>query len=191
MVINDLNGKLLLATPSLQDRQFKDSVILLCHHDKEGSMGLIINRPQEITIRDVLDDMKLFPKEDVLKTFPEYRLVSYEGGPMDSFRGFVLHDGWHMYESTMQITPELHLTTSRDVLEELAQGLGPEHFTFILGYAGWDAGQLEQELLDNSWLIVSSSHHLLFETAPEHRWALAAQSMGISKSHLSSQVGHA
>ena len=191
MVLNDLNGKLLLATPSLQEHQFKDSVILLCHHDEEGSMGLIINRPQEITIRDVLEDIQLSPNEDVLKTFPEHRLLSYEGGPMDSFRGFVLHDGWHMYESTMQITPELHLTTSRDVLEELAQGLGPEHFMLILGYAGWDAGQLEQELIDNSWLIVGSSQHLVFETEPEHRWALGAQSMGISKSHLSSQIGHA
>jgi len=191
MVLNDLNGKLLLATPSLQERQFKDSVILLCHHDEEGAMGLIINRPQEITIRDVLEDIQLFPQEDVLKTLPEHRLLSYEGGPMDAFRGFVLHDGWHMYESTMQITPELHLTTSRDVLEGLAEGLGPEHFMLILGYAGWDAGQLEQELLDNSWLIVGSSHHLIFETEPEHRWGLAAQSMGISRSHLSSQVGHA
>lgn len=191
MVLNDLNGKLLLATPSQQERQFKDSVILLCHHDEEGSMGLIINRPQEITIRDVLEDLQLFLNEDVLKTFPEHRLLSYEGGPIDSFRGFVLHDGWHMYESTMQITPELHLTTSRDILEELAKGLGPEHFMLILGYAGWSAGQLEQELMDNSWLIVGSNHHLIFEAAPEHRWALGAQSMGISKSHLSSQIGHA
>jgi len=191
MMLNDLNGKLLLATPSLQERQFKDSVILLCHHDDDGAMGLIVNRPQEITIRDILEDIKLFPQEDTLKAWPEHRLLSYEGGPIDAFRGFVLHDGWHMYESTMQITSELHLTTSRDVLEELAQGLGPEHFMLILGYTGWSAGQLEQELLDNSWLIAGSSHQLIFDTAPEHRWGLAAQSMGITKSHLSSQVGHA
>lgn len=191
MVLNDLNGKLLLATPSLQDRQFKDSVILLCHHDEEGSMGLMINRPQAVTVRDVLEDIQLSPNESVLKTLPDHRLLSYEGGPVDPFRGFVLHDGWHMYESTMQVTPELHLTTSRDVLEALAQGFGPEHFMLILGYAGWSAGQLEQELLDNAWLIVDANQHLVFETAPEHRWALAAQSLGISKSHLSSQVGHA
>lgn len=191
MILNDLTGQLLLATPSLQDRQFKDSVVLLCHHDNDGSMGLIINRPQEISIRDVLEDIQLIPNEDMLKTFPEHRLVSYEGGPMDSFRGFILHDSWHMYESTMQITPEFHLTTSRDVLEEISQGLGPEHFMLILGYAGWDAGQLEQELMENAWLITGANPHLVFQTPPEHRWALGAQSMGVNKSHLSSQIGHA
>jgi putative transcriptional regulator len=191
MVLNDLTGQLLLATPSLQDRQFKDSVVLLCHHQDDGSMGLIINRPQSISIQEVLEDIQLTPNEAVLKTFPEHRLLSYEGGPMDTFRGFVLHDGWHMYESTMQITPEFHLTTSRDILEEISQGLGPEHFMLILGYAGWDAGQLEQELMDNSWLVASANQHIVFQTPPEHRWALGAQSMGVNKSHLSSQIGHA
>ncbi|MDX8396873.1 MAG: YqgE/AlgH family protein [Mariprofundaceae bacterium] len=191
MILNDLTGQLLLATPSLQERQFKDSVILICHHDQDGSMGLIINRPQDISIRDVFEDIQLSPNETALKTFPAQRLASYEGGPMDPFRGFVLHDSWHLYESTMPVSPDLHLTTSRDALEEISQGLGPEHFMLILGYTGWDAGQLEQELVDNSWLITGVSQHLVFEAPPEHRWALAAQSMGVSKSHLSSQVGHA
>jgi len=191
MLLNDLSGQLLLATPSLQERQFKDSVILLCHHDQEGSMGLIINRPQDISIRDVLEDIQLSPNEAVLKTYPDYRLATYEGGPMDTFRGFVLHDDWHMYESTMKITTDLHLTTSKDVLEEIAQGHGPEYFMLVLGYAGWEAGQLEQELVDNSWLIAGANQHIVFQTPPEHRWSLGAQSMGVDKSHLSSQIGHA
>jgi len=191
MLLSDLNGKLLLATPSLQERQFKDSVVLLCHHDEEGSMGLIINRPQELTIRDVLEDIRLSPNREQLNQLPEQYLVSYEGGPVDLFRGFVLHDSWHTYESTMQITTELHLTTSRDVLEDISQGNGPEYFMFILGYTGWSSGQLEQELMDNDWLIVDSSQHLVFQVAAEHRWVLGAQSMGVHKSHLSSLVGHA
>jgi len=191
MILNGLTGQLLLAMPSLQDRRFKDSVILVCHHDDEGCMGLIINRPQHISICDVLEDIQLTPDHAILKTLPENNLLTYEGGPIDSFRGFVLHDSWHMYESTMQVTTDLHLTTSRDALEEIAQGLGPEHFMLVLGYAGWDAGQLEQELLENSWLVTGANHQLVFHTPPEHRWALGAQSMGINKSHLSSQVGHA
>jgi len=191
MIVNSLAGRLLLATPSLQDRNFKDAVVLLCHHDAEGSMGLIINRPQEVLVRDVLEDLDLKPNDAFLAMLPEHRLHSYEGGPVDPFRGFVLHDSWHMYESTMQVTPELHLSTSRDVLEEIARGTGPEHFLLVLGYAGWDAGQLEQELAENDWLIANVNHHLVFEAPPEHRWALGARSMGIDKAQLTSQIGHA
>ncbi|MDX8396637.1 MAG: YqgE/AlgH family protein [Mariprofundaceae bacterium] len=191
MMMQSLSGQLLLATPSLQDRQFKDSVILVCHHDEEGCMGLIINRPQEISVGSVLDDLDLKTEPSFLSHLIEYCNCSYEGGPIDPFRGFVLHDGWHVYDSTMQITPELHLTTSRDILEEVALSQGPEHFMLILGYAGWDAGQLEQELAENAWLITSANHQTLFQTAPEHRWALSAQNIGVNKAHLSSQIGHA
>lgn len=191
MQIDSLTGQLLLATPSLQDRNFKDSVVLLCHHDEEGAMGLIVNRPQEISVMEVLEDLKLSPNHKILSTMPQQRITSYEGGPIDPFRGFVLHDGWHVYESTMQISPELHLTTSRDVLEEIAAGSGPEHFMLILGYAGWDEGQLEEELANNDWLIAAPSHHLLFQALPEHRWALAARSMGVEKGMLTTQIGHA
>lgn len=191
MHINSLTGQVLLATPSLQDRNFKDSVILICHHDEEGAMGLIVNRPQEISIMEVLEDLQLSPDRNIFTTLPVQRSASYEGGPIDPFRGFVLHDGWHIYESTMQITSELHLTTSRDVLEEIAAGNGPEHFMLILGYTGWDAGQLEEELASNDWLIAAANHHLVFQALPEHRWALAARSMGVEKAMLSSQIGHA
>jgi len=191
MQFNELKGQLLLATPNQHDPQFKDSVILLCHHDAEGSMGLMINRPQEISIDDVLADIQLTPNRARLQQLPPHRLNSYEGGPVDPFRGFVLHDGWHIYESTMQISTELHLTTSKDVLEEISQGQGPQEFMLILGYAGWSAGQLEREILDNDWLIVAANEHIVFHAPSEQRWALGAQSMGIEKSHLSSQIGHA
>jgi putative transcriptional regulator len=191
MQIHHLTGQLLLATPSLQDRNFRDSVVLVCHHDEEGCMGLIVNRPQEVSIIDVLEDLKLKPDRNYVAGLSEFRAVSYEGGPVDPFRGFVLHDGWQIYDSTMQVTPELHLTTSRDILEEIAAGNGPEHFMLILGYAGWGEGQLEQELANNDWLVAGPNHHLLFQTDPELRWALAAQSMGVSKANLTNQIGHA
>jgi len=107
------------------------------------------------------------------------------------FRGFVLHDGWHIYDSTLCVTPEIHLTTSRDVLEELAKGDGPEHFMLMLGYAGWDAGQLEDEISRNDWLVVPSSSHIVFHTPIEQRWIVGAQAMGVDKAQLSDQVGHA
>ncbi len=191
MQINNLTGQVLLATPSLQDRHFRDAVILICHHDEEGCMGLIVNRPQEVSTIDVLEDLQLTPDRSYLSHLPDNRTLSFEGGPVDPFRGFVLHDGWHVYDSTMQITPEFHLTTSRDVLEEIAAGAGPEHFMLILGYAGWEAGQLDQELANNDWLFAAANHHLLFQAEPELRWALAAQSMGINKANLTGQIGHA
>jgi len=192
MQISELTGQLLLATPSLHDPNFSDSVVLICHHDSEGSMGLIINRPQQISIYDVLEDLDInqpeFPNAKQLDESPHV----FEGGPVDAFRGFVLHDSWHIYESTMQISEELHLTSSRDVLEELARGEGPEHYLLILGYAGWDAGQLEQELSNNDWLIAPATHHIVFQEPPEQRWAFGARCMGIDhRTQLSDQVGHA
>jgi len=188
--INQLAGQILLATPSLQDPDFKDSVILICHHDEDGCMGLIINRPQEISVSDVLIDLGIKDKTSEAANAPDIQRV-FEGGPVDDFRGFVLHDGWQVYDSTMQITPELYLTASRDILEELASGEGPEHYLLILGYAGWHTGQLEDELSNNDWLIAPASQHIIFQEPPEQRWSFGARCMGIERSHLSDQVGHA
>lgn len=183
MQLSELNGQILLATPTLLDPRFADGVVLLCHHDEDGSMGLLINRPQHITVGAVLDDMKLSKTAMDAPTF--------EGGPVEPFRGFVLHDGWHIYDSTLCVTPEIHLTTSRDVLEELATGDGPEHFMLILGYAGWDARQLEDEIGRNDWLVVPSSSNIVFHTPIEQRWVVGAQAMGVDRAQLSDQVGHA
>jgi Putative transcriptional regulator len=179
-----LKGQLLLAMPSLKDPNFADGVVLLCHHDREGSMGLLINRPQAITVGAVLEDMNL-------KKAAAIDRPTFEGGPVEPFRGFVLHDGWQIYESTLCVTSEIHLTTSRDILEDIARGEGPEHFMLILGYAGWGAGQLEDEINRNDWLIVPSSNFLVFHCPVEQRWILGAQTVGITKAQLSDQVGHA
>jgi len=153
-------------------------------------MGLIINRPRDIGIDAVLEDLGIDLHATGLET-PALIPGVFEGGPVDDFRGFVLHDGWQVYESTMQITPELHLTASRDVLEDLGRGNGPEHFMLILGYAGWHAGQLESELSANDWLIAPASHHIVFQEPPASRWDFGARCMGIERSQLSDQIGHA
>lgn len=184
MQMNSLTGNLLLAMPSLQDANFSDSVVLLCHHDHEGSMGLIINRPQDISVSAVLDDMQLNGIRH-----PEQ--PTFEGGPVEPFRGFVLHDSWHVYDSTLSVTQDIHLTTSRDVLEEIARGEGPEHFMLLLGYAGWEAGQLEEEINRNDWLISPADSQLVFHAPSDQRWTLGAQAMGVNKAQLSSQIGHA
>jgi len=188
--INQLTGQILLASPSLRDAHFRDAVVLLCHHDDEGCMGLIINRPREIGIADVLHDLDINMIELPSHSSTASSTV-YEGGPVDAFRGFVQHDGWDIYESTMQVTPELHLTASRDILEAMGHGDGPEHYLLILGYAGWQAGQLESELASNDWLIAPASHHLVFQEPPASRWNFAARCMGIKRGHLSDQIGHA
>ena len=190
MQINQLSGQLLLATPSLQDPNFKDAVILICHHDEDGCMGLIINHPRQISVQDVLTELGIRSKSLQHETGIDLHQV-FEGGPVDEFRGFVLHDGWHIYESTTQITPELHLTASCDVLEELAAGEGPEHYLLLLGYAGWAAGQLDSELSNNDWLVAPSSHQIIFQEPPEQRWNFGARCMGIDRAQLSNQVGHA
>jgi len=188
--INQLTGQLLLATPSLHDPSFADAVVLICHHDDEGAMGLIINRPQQISITDVLEDLGIDSTKRSTLQHDEKQHV-FEGGPVDAFRGFVLHDSWHIYDSTMQISEELHLTASKDVLEDLGRAEGPEHYLLILGYAGWGAGQLEAELAQNDWLIAPASHHIVFQEPPEQRWSFGARCMGISRSQLSDQIGHA
>jgi len=188
--INQLAGQLLLASPSLLGSEFKDAVILICHHDDDGCMGLMINRPRNISVFDVLSDLDIGIPDDQ-QTNNELLPKVFEGGPVDDFRGFVLHDGWHVYESTMQVTPELHLTSSRDVLEALGQGDGPEHYMLVLGYAGWQAGQLESELSNNDWLIAPASHHIVFQEPPAGRWDFGARCMGVDRAHLSNQIGHA
>lgn len=190
MQINQLAGQLLLAMPSLRDPNFANSVVLVCHHDAGGSMGLVINRPREVSVHDVLADLDIGPETGRELVSTDIDRV-FEGGPVDTFRGFVLHDGWHIYDSTTEITPELYLTASRDILEALARGDGPEHYLLLLGYAGWGAGQLEQELSNNDWLIAPASHHILFQEPAEGRWNFGARCMGINPARLSSQVGHA
>jgi len=192
-MIDDIAGKLLIATPTLKQGFFHDSVVLLCQHDEQGSMGLVLNKPQPLNVFEVLNDMALFETERQ-KSIGQMNLeeqIVYEAGPVDEYRGFVLHDLDKTYDSTMRVGEYFNLTTSKDILELIAEGKGPKRFSLLLGYAGWEAEQLEDELVSNDWLLANPTPEMIFDTPPEQMWSLAARGIGFERAQLSSQIGHA
>jgi putative transcriptional regulator len=177
---------LLIALPSLQDPQFERSVTLICQHDADGAMGVMLNRPSEYTVGEVLQQMGITSADAGLQA-----QVVLSGGPVHPQRGFVLHEGERAWESSLSVGDGLYLTTSRDVLEAMARGEGPAQALIALGCAGWGAGQLEQELVDDSWLLVPNRRDVLFQLPLPQRWQAAAGSMGIDLLNLASHSGHA
>jgi putative transcriptional regulator len=182
-----LNNQLLVAMPTLADPNFSHSVTLVCEHNERGALGLVINRPLEMRMSEVLEQLSLETSDAGLRDMPVLA-----GGPVQRDRGFVLHrpgpQGW---ESTMRVSDTLHVTTSRDVLAAMAKGEGPRQAVIALGYAGWEAGQLDEELLQNAWLTVPCDESLVFELPFEQRWHAAARLLGIELSRISTQAGRA
>lgn len=172
--------------PALEDPNFSRSVTLLCQHNAEGAMGLVLNRAADLTLGELLEQMQISTQDASLAATPVLL-----GGPVNTERGFVLHTPAADYHSSMHLADGLVLTTSRDVLEAMAIGAGPEHALVALGYAGWSAGQLEQELLDNAWLTSPAPQQLLFHTPLEQRWAQAVALAGVDPLRLSRFAGHA
>lgn len=189
--MSGLAGKLLVAAPSLDDPNFNKSVVLVCHHDEHGCMGLTLNRPRKLSLQQVLAELGIKTSPDAARCDERLLGPVHDGGPVDPMRGFILHDAWHVYESTMRISEDVHLTASRDVLEAIGAGQGPEHYLMLLGYAGWGKQQLERELLNNDWLIAPFTADILFHVAPAERWDFGIRCMGIDPAHLSEQCGHA
>lgn len=181
-----LTNQFLIAMPSLDDPNFHGTVTLICDHGGHGAMGLIINRPLDINLGEVLGHMHLSTKADDVAQRPVFM-----GGPVQNDRGFVLHTAGGEWDSTLRIGDTLQVTTSKDILADLAKGEGPQQTFIALGYAGWGAGQLEQELADNAWLCGPADLHIIFDTPWQHRWKAAAALMGVDLSQLSDQVGHA
>lgn len=180
-----LQKQFLVAMPGLQDSHFDRSVTLLCQHNDEGALGLVVNRPTDLRLSTMLDHVDV--AHDKLPDDP----IVYWGGPVSPERGFVLHGKPGDWDSCMKIEDDLYLTTSRDVLSALGRGDGPREFLITLGYAGWGSGQLEQELLDNAWLNTPLSRQILFGLPAAERWLAATQLLGLDISHLASQAGHA
>jgi putative transcriptional regulator len=181
-----LANQLLIALPSLADPNFARSVTLICQHDGEGAMGLVINRLSEYTLGEVFEQMGITSDDAHLRG----RAV-LAGGPVHPERGFVLHDGDRGWDSSLRIVPGLYVTTSRDVLEAIARGDGPPRSTIVLGCAGWGAGQLEQELTDNSWLTAESDPELIFALPLDARWQAAAGKIGVDVRLMTDYSGHA
>jgi len=180
-----LRNQFLIAMPSLDDENFNHTVSLLCEHNDGGAIGLIINRPMDLALTAMLDQMGI--EHDAL----EDDASVYWGGPVQPERGFVLHGEPGGWDSSMQLSASLFITTSRDILAAIGKGEGPRDFLVALGYAGWGAGQLESEILLNSWLNTPADDAILFRTAPAFRWQAATRLIGVDVSQLSGEAGHA
>jgi putative transcriptional regulator len=186
MASSYLTNHFLIAMPGMEDPNFAQTVTLVCEHSERGALGIVINRPLEMSLGDVFSQLGL----DAGRSRVTAHNVLH-GGPVQTDRGFVLHSPGPTWESTLAVSERLHLTTSRDILDALAAGLGPEHAVVALGYAGWDAGQLEEEMARNAWLTAPVEERLLFDVPAEDRWHAACGLLGIDVLHLSSDAGHA
>lgn len=184
--MESLENHLLIAMPALKDSYFDKTVTYICEHNDEGAMGLIINVPVNVTVNDLLDQLE----EDIPKSDNLTQLV-LTGGPVSTDRGFVLHSPQNGWSSSLSLSDEVMITTSKDILMALGSEKAPEKFMVTLGYAGWGPGQLEEELQANTWLTTPSDSDILFNTPIEQRWQKATEKLGIDIAHLSSDVGHA
>jgi putative transcriptional regulator len=182
-----LSRHLLIAMPALDDPNFARGVTLICQHGQDGAMGLTINRVSDWRLGDLMAQVGIDAvPPDVA------RQVVLSGGPVQGERGFVLHEPSGPWESSAQISDGLMVTTSRDVLQAIAEGRGPRRYLVLLGYAGWSGGQLEREVRDNAWLTAEpSDNRILFDTPIEQRWDASARLLGFDPSLLSGTAGHA
>ena len=181
-----LKNHFLIAMPHMADPNFAQTVTFLIEHNAEGAMGLVINRPSGLSLADVLEQLR----PDSLPPAICQSLPIFSGGPVQTERGFVLHPTGMRFQATMELG-EVALSTSQDVLFAIADGHGPEKYVIALGYAGWEAGQLEQELISNTWLTCPADSQILFDTPFDQRLAAAAARLGVNLSLLTSQAGRA
>ena len=179
-------NQFLIAMPALADPNFYQSVTFICEHNEDGALGIVINQPTEIRLGELLDHLEIPTELDAVAN-----MTVYNGGPVEMERGFVLHQPVGEWEGSLQITERLALTTSSDILRAMAEGRGPERALVALGYAGWGAGQLEQEMADNAWLTSPAEPDIIFDTPPDQRWRAAAEQLGIDLDLLTGGAGHA
>lgn len=212
-----LENQLLIAMPTLGDPYFNKTVTYICEHNEDGAMGLIINLPVKLTLSDLLKQLE--PEEDskadlgtesdssnsaessdlsdksdstaLADSNNSLEQLVLSGGPISQHRGFVLHSSQSGWNSSLTLSKELMITTSKDILMALGTEKAPEQFMVTLGYAGWGPGQLEQELQANSWLTAPADSEILFNTPIEQRWKKSTEKLGIDLAHLSSDIGHA
>ncbi|AXO60156.1 YqgE/AlgH family protein [Pseudomonas sp. phDV1] len=181
-----LKHHFLIAMPHMADPHFAQTVTYLVEHNEQGAMGLVINKPNGLNLADVLEQLR--PDEEPAALC--HSLPIFAGGPVQTDRGFVLHPAGSQFQATLELG-ELGLSTSQDVLFAIADGSGPDRYLITLGYAGWDAGQLEAELADNAWLTCPADSSILFDLPFDQRLDAAAARLGVNLSLLTSQVGHA
>lgn len=182
---DNLTNHFLIAMPGMTDPFFAKTVTFLCQHSQDGALGIIVNRPSDLTLGDIMQQM------NIEVCLPEIgKQPIYFGGPVQPERGFVLHEPLGKWDSTLLVSESIALTTSRDILEAIGHGEGPKKVLVALGYAGWARGQLEREIVDNSWLNARANKSIIFEFPSAQRWKAAAELMGVDISLLTSQAGH-
>lgn len=186
----NLTDHFLIAMPSVQDSVFEGSVVYLCEHNTRGALGIVINHPTDMTVAALLDkiDLTVSGEPDL---HPLHKMPVMSGGPVQEDRGFVLHEPAGSYSSSLKVTSSVAFTTSRDILEAVAGGTGPDRLLVSVGYAGWGAGQLEKELLANNWLTVQANTEILFDLPLEQRFEAAIRLLGIDPWMLAAEAGHA
>ena len=182
----DLRHQFLIAMPSMADSAFHKALIYICEHNEQGALGIIVNRPISLALGDLFEQIKVPLNQPELKNMPVHF-----GGPVQTDRGFVLHDPVGHWQSTLAINERVGLTTSKDILEAVGAGEGPRNLLVTLGYAGWEPGQLEHELSQNAWLSTEASEHILFELPAEERFYAAMTLLGVDYATLSEEAGHA
>lgn len=183
---NSLTNQLLIAMPGMLDPNFSTTVTLICEHNDNGALGIIINRPLNLKLSGLFEQLAVTSADPDAAEKP---VVA--GGPVGIERGFVLHGKDQSFENTLAVSSDIKLTLSRDVIDALATGAGPEKALVAIGYAGWEPGQLEQEMLANAWLNVTATPELVFDTPFEQRWDSAARLLGIDIASISPDAGHA
>lgn len=191
--VTDLSNQFLMAMPGMVSGELAGTVIYLCEHSPKGALGLVINRPTDLSLAGLLEkiDLKLeIAPGQSAEQHPAHLPTVFYGGPVQTDRGFVLHSPAGDYSSSIKLG-RLALTTSRDVLEAVAHGNGPEHMFVTLGYAGWGAGQLENELTQNAWLTVAAQENIIFDLPPQDRYQAALKLLGIDPVMLTGVAGHA
>lgn len=184
--VSYFDQQLLIAMPGMEDPNFDHGVTLMCQHNEEGALGITINRHSELTLMDVLAQLEISCSDENIANQPVL-----QGGPVQQERGFVLHSDDGQWEATTQVAPGIMVTTSRDILEAIAEHRGPSKFIVALGYAGWSAGQLEDELKENTWLNTAADSAIIFDLPIDDRWARAVASLGIDAATLQPIGGHA
>lgn len=182
--IHSLQGQFLIAMPAQTGGMFQDSLTYVCEHSDTGAMGIIVNRPLDLTLAEILDKLP-----DTVGSAGAVQVMA--GGPVSTERGFVLHDGGDRWQSTLMVSEEIALSISNDIIQDLLRDKGPQRFLIALGYAGWSAGQLDDEIAQNAWLTVPADSDILFDTPFSERVTLAASRNGIDLSKLALHSGHA
>jgi len=181
-----LTNQLLIAMPGMLDPNFSTTVTLICEHNEEGALGIVINRPLDLNLGGLFEQLEVKNPDPKASLHPVVM-----GGPVGPERGFVLHNPGGLYENSLAVSSDIQLTLSRDIIDAMASGDGPGKSLVALGYAGWEPGQLEDEMLANSWLNVPATPDIVFDMPFGERWMSAAKTLGIDISKIAPDAGHA